>query len=134
VFWALKFSAPGPGALGATATAGAALALDPLADAAANSVQIARLLGGGGAGAPSAPALVAAPAAASRFGLVGVVAGGRGSVALITTDGKAAKPYRVGAAVDTGLLLQSVTARAVKLGPSMDTPATVTLELPVGKK
>jgi general secretion pathway protein C len=71
------------------------------------------------------------PSAASRFKLVGVIAQGsqRGS-ALIAVDGEAAKPFRVGERVTDGMLLQSVTARAVTLAPEMADNQSVTLELP----
>lgn len=99
----------------------------PQADAGA----IARLLG--------AQAAVAAPApvvnASSRFSLAGVIADqARGVAALIAVDGKPPKPYRIGAQVDTGLVLQSVGRRGATLAPSLDGPAAVTLELPLPKK
>ena len=72
---------------------------------------------------------VAAPALASRFQLVGVIAGGpTQGAALIAVDGKPAKPFRVGAPVAEGLVLQSVQGRRVALGPGGDAAATLTLE------
>ncbi len=74
----------------------AAQAPEPVAP---DAQALARLLGAG----PVAPA--AAPAAASRFALEGVLAGtasGHGA-ALIAVDGKPPKPYRVGAEVEPGL-------------------------------
>ena len=77
---------------------------------------------------------VAAPSLASRFQLMGVLAGGpNAGAALIAVDGKAAKPFRVGAAVGDGLLLQSVQGRSVSLGASMDGPQTLALDLPAKK-
>jgi general secretion pathway protein C len=80
----------------------------------------------------STPA-AAAPVASvsSRFQLLGVVADsdGRGA-ALIAVDGKPPKPYRVGAAVDENLVLQSVAPRRATLAASTSAPAAVTLELP----
>jgi general secretion pathway protein C len=82
------------------------------------------------------PALAAAaglPAVslASRFALVGVVAErSRRGAALIAVDGKPARPYRVGAAIDQGVLLQSVEGRRAVLSASVGGPALVTLELP----
>ena len=77
---------------------------------------------------------VAAPALASRFQLVGVIAGGpTQGAALIAVDGKPAKPFRVGAPVAEGLVLQSVQGRRVALGPGGDAAATLTLELPARK-
>jgi general secretion pathway protein C len=94
----------------------------------------------------SAPALVSAPTksttptnviastvvntpASSRFALHGVLYQGRGGVALIATDGKPAKHYRVGAEVESGLVLQAVARRSATLGPAGG-EAAFTLELP----
>jgi general secretion pathway protein C len=77
---------------------------------------------------------VAAPALASRFQLVGVIAGGpTQGAALIAVDGKPAKPFRVGAPVAEGLVLQSVQGRRVTLGAGGDAAATLMLELPARK-
>lgn len=59
----------------------------------------------------------------SRFKLIGVVAAPSAqavakSLALIAVDGKPARAFRVGAAVDGDLVLQAVSARGVELGPS----------------
>jgi general secretion pathway protein C len=133
VYWALKWPA-------STATAPAAVAAqeapapDPLA--------LARALGAGGVGhagaaAPPAPAVISA---ASRMALVGVVAhGARGGttdtgVALISVDGKPARPYRVGAIVQDSLLLQSVGPRSAQLATDLQAPVSLTLELPQAKK
>ncbi len=77
-----------------------------------------------------------APAApeSSRFQLLGVVAASPSAaraqgVALIAVDGKIARAYRVGARVDGDLVLQSVRAREVQLGPR-GSAALVSLELP----
>ncbi len=78
------------------------------------------------------PAQAAAAAADPRFRLVGVVAarGERaGGVALIATDDKPARAYRVGAAVDGELVLQAVHARGAELGAPGEA-AQVALELP----
>lgn len=81
-----------------------------------------------------AAGLVAAPALASRFQLVGVIAGGpTQGAALIAVDGKPAKPFRVGAPVAEGLVLQSVQGRRVTLGAGGDAAATLTLELSARK-
>lgn len=89
---------------------------------------VARALG---ARAP-APAEVAAPApAVSRYSLQGVVdQPGASGAALIALDGQPPRPYRVGASLDGGLVLQSVGRRSVKLGVSADGPTTVELEVP----
>ncbi len=77
---------------------------------------------------------VAAPALASRFQLVGVLAGGPSQgAALIAVDGKPAKPYRLGAPVAEGWVLQSVQGRRANLGLGADAAATLTLELPARK-
>ena len=71
------------------------------------------------------------PSAATRYALVGVVAThGRGA-ALISIDGQAAKPIRVGGRVDETLVLQSVTARRAVLAGSDSGSALITLELPL---
>lgn len=93
----------------------------------------ARVLGRDAPPQASAAALPSTPADA-RFKLLGVVApraagGGVEGVALIATDGKPAKAYRVGAAVDGELVLQSVRVRAASLGPRGQ-PAQVELQLP----
>lgn len=124
VFWALRLWST-PIATPAHATvAGVAGAMqgDP-----------ARVLGRDAPAQASGAVLPAAPADA-RFKLLGVVAprapgGGVEGVALIATDGKPAKAYRVGAAVDGDLVLQSVRTRAASLGPR-DQPAQFELQLP----
>ena len=84
-------------------------------------------------GAVSAPS-TAAPSTDSRFQLLGVVAGDAAQgAALLVVDGKPAKPYRVGAQVADGWVLQSVQGRRVSLGASIDGPETLRLELPAKK-
>ncbi|MDD2712511.1 MAG: general secretion pathway protein C [Simplicispira sp.] len=119
VYWGLRLSVPAPGLpLPAVATA------VPAPDAQA----VARLLG---AVAEQAPVATVA-AVASRFVLVGVLAGqsSGGGAALIAIDGQPAKPYRVGAQVDAGLVLQAIGPRQARLGAVLRGPSTVTLELP----
>ncbi|WP_284429855.1 general secretion pathway protein C [Acidovorax sp. SUPP950] len=118
VYWGLRLSAR-PAGPGVAAAAPAPLAPDAQA--------LARLLGAGPA-APSAPA-VREP---SRFALVGVLAGtsSGGGAALIAVDNQPAKPFRVGATVAEGLVLQALGRRQARLGPSHDGAATVTLEIP----
>ena len=97
---------------------------------------LVRLLGGAGANAAQAP-VTQAPVtqAPSRFVLTGVVADrAQSGAALIALDGQASKPYRVGASVADGLVLQSVTARRAVLAPALSAPAALTLEMkPLGK-
>jgi general secretion pathway protein C len=118
VFWGLKLFAPGPGPV----VAPVAWAEPAAVDAAA----VARLLG-----APQgAPVAVAAAAVPSRYALQGVLAGRQsGGAALIAVDGKPARPVRVGAVVEEGLVLQSVQGRKALLGADRQGPATVTLEM-----
>jgi general secretion pathway protein C len=86
--------------------------------------------------AVAAPAAGPAPAVplATRFSLLGVVsdAGGQGA-ALISVDGRPAKPFRVGSQVDEGIVLQSVQGRSAVLAASRIGPPLATLELPSKK-
>ena len=88
-----------------------------------------------GAEAPAGvPAAAPQVAADPRFRLIGVVAprgadAGPVGVALIATDGKPPKAYRVGAPVDGDLVLLSVRARGASLGPAGQ-EAQVDLQLP----
>ena len=123
VFWGMRLSAPASG------TPAPVVLATP---AAPDALALARLLGA----APSAPgAAPAAPVASlsSRFALIGVLSGRRsgGGAALIAVDGKPAKPFRVGAEVDQGLVLQTLGPRQAQLGGSLDGPATLTLDMPL---
>jgi general secretion pathway protein C len=94
--------------------------------------ELARLLGADPVAPPEAKA--AAPVPDVRLTLVGVVSPGgsrhaREGLALISVDGKPARTYRVGAAVDGDRVLQSVSLRGATLGPSGG-PAQVSLSLP----
>ncbi len=95
---------------------------------------LTRLLG---ASPVATVAAVAAPPQASRFRLHGVMApkaqpaakaSGQG-VALISMDGKPPRAYEVGARLDTGLVLQSVSLRGAAIGPA-EGGASVSLEIP----
>lgn len=124
VYWGLKLPAASGTLVSAPVAAGPAVQADPAA--------VARLLGA--VAAPGA-ATVAVPAQSARFALVGVVsARSKGGAALIAVDGKPAKPYRVGAQIEDGLVLQSVAPRRATLGPSADGPAAFTLEMPLPKR
>lgn len=102
----------------------AAVSPPPVVDAAL----LARALGAVPAAAPMAEV---APPAASRYLLQGVVAAGteRGA-ALIAVDGQPARPFGLGAEVAGGLVLQGVSARQVRLGPAMQGPSSITLDMP----
>ena len=92
---------------------------------------LARVLGGGLV-APAAQAEPVASVAASRLTLVGVVATSKqAGTALISVDGKPARPYRVGAKVEEGLILQSVGPRRASLAASVNGPPSMTIELPL---
>lgn len=103
----------------------------PLQAAAApvtNPQLVARMLGA----KEASPAVQAS--LASRFSLQGVVAGGpTGGAALIAVDGKPARPFAVGTAVDDGLVLKSATGRAVALAETRNGPTLLTLEMPLLK-
>ena len=120
-FWLLKWSAP-------AATSPAPSAALSFSRATQTDPQVlARLLGGG---QKSVVTLV--ESAASRFKLMGVVASrSHGGYALISVDGKPARPYQVGAAINESLVLKSVATRSAALAASADGPASITLDLPV---
>ena len=121
VTWGLRWSATGANPSNATAAAQALPEVD--VSAAARSL-----------GAAPVQAAAAAPTLASRFQLQGVMSGGPDAgAALIAVDGKTAKPFRVGAVLADGLVLQSAQGRRVTIGASMDGPQTMVLELPAKK-
>ncbi len=118
-YWVLQFwgrSAVTPVVTVATAPAPP----DPMA--------VARTLGAVPVAAVGASPMPAAPA---RYVLLGVVATGtENGAALIAVDSQPPRPYRVGAVLDGGLVLQAVTRRTVRLGPSLDAPASMELSVP----
>jgi len=122
VYWGLKLSNAGSTAV-AQPVARAPAPADPAA--------VARLLGASPMAAQAAPVA----SLASRFVLMGVVASSdRQGTALIAIDGKPAKPFRVGAAVDEGLVLQAVERRRAVLAARVDGPPALALELPPIRK
>jgi general secretion pathway protein C len=122
VYWGTKLSSR-PG--------GPAVPLAARTPPPADPQAVARLLGSN----PVAQAAAPVASLASRFVLVGVVASrGNNGTALIAVDGKAAKPFRVGAPVDEGYVLQAVEGRRAMLGANMDAPPALTLELPLPRK
>ncbi len=122
VYWAMRLLAvPAP----------LPVSVQPVSMAGAIRGDIARLFV-----SPAAPAAAPVePALASRFKLVGVLAPkdaerGRGQgIALIAIDGKPARPYRVGAALDDHLVLLAVATRGATLGPPSG-PPVLQLEVP----
>ncbi|MFM2036188.1 MAG: hypothetical protein RL459_1453 [Pseudomonadota bacterium] len=119
-YWALKITG-GSFALPAAPKVAAATVAD------ADPQALAQALGAGSR--PSAAPL--APALASRFVLLGVLAGrSSAGAALIAVDGKLAKPYRVGAELESGLVVQSVQGRRAVLASDLSSPSVLTLELP----
>ena len=88
---------------------------------------LARALGGG-----ISPTTQAAPAlSASNLILQGVIAHGtQRGVALIAVNGKPAKPFVVGAAVDADWVLQSLSTRSATLKNAAGTAGERVLELP----
>jgi len=97
------------------------------------AADVSRVLGVDPPRAAPVEAAEAAPPPDTRFTLLGVVAprpaGSRGGVALIAVDGGTPKAFRVGSAIDSDTVLQSVHARGAALGPR-NGPARVSLELP----
>lgn len=124
MFWALRLGTSSPAAPLHTVAVGAAAA--PRGD-------LTRLFGAAPVREAGAAAVVVESPLSSRFRLLGVAAprqgGDRNGLALIAVDGKPARSYAVGAAVDGELVLQSVHARGAKLGARGATPQ-VTLDLP----
>lgn len=121
-YWGFRLSAPA-GTAGPMVLAAAAVAPDAAA--------IARLLGG-----TVEPPKTIEPtpvATVGRLVLVGVLVGqsSGGGAALIAVDGQAAKPFRVGAQVADGLVLQALAPRQARLGASAQGPATLTLDMPL---
>ena len=122
-YWGLKLGTPSPQGVVAPVAAGQALQADPNL--------VAKALG---AIKFEASAAQQAPVS-SRFVLQGVVSDARRhGVALISVDGKPARPVRVGGKVEEGLVLQTVESRRASLGAALDVPAQFTLELPALKK
>lgn len=120
VFWGLRLAAPADAMMPPPVATAPAASIDPAA--------VARMLGVIAAQTDVA----AAPDAASRFSLLGVVADtAQNGAALIAVDGKPARPYRVGSMLADGYVLQSVGTRSAALGASADGPTALTLQLPV---
>ena len=81
-----------------------------------------------------APVQSASASLASRFVLVGVMDGGPlQGVALISVDGKPAKPYRLGQAVSEGSVVVGTGPKKAELGPQLGVASSLVLELPIKK-
>jgi general secretion pathway protein C len=120
VFWIMRWP---------TRDSGPALPLPEVRDElpAANASVVARLLGHGDAAVEA----MAAPDAASRFRLTGIIASGKGrGVALVAIDGKPPKPYHEGSKLEEGWMLQSVEPRRIALAADAKAPVGLRLELP----
>lgn len=118
VFWGLRLAAPAD-AVAPPAVVKSQAEPDPAA--------VAQMLGA----VSNQPTAAATPEAASRFSLLGVIADeGQRGAALIAVDGKPARPFKVGAKVAEGFILQSVTTRAAALGPSVGGEPALKLQLP----
>ena len=124
VFWVLKTSGKPLQLNTPAAASGTSTVIDPVA--------LSRALGGGRTPvASSAPSI----SLSARFSMVGVVADSQsGGAALIAVDGAPPRPYRVGATVADGLVLQSVKGRVAALAAQRDGPVVLTLELPPLKR
>ena len=105
-----------------------------MGDVAVSGGDLSRLLGA----PPTADAapVAAAPEAASRFRLLGIMAPKQArantegaGVALIAVDGKPPRAYPVGAHLDGDLVLQSVSLRTVSIASTQGSPPVV-LEIP----
>ncbi len=117
-YWALKVVTGSQAPRDLPVAAAPQAATDPAA--------VGRLLG-----AVAQPTAVQQVNVASRFSLLGVIAGlPGGGAALIAVDGQPAKPFRVGSPVDQNLFVQSAVGRQVKLAASQNDPAAIVLELP----
>lgn len=123
VFWTLRLSGMGTPLPDGART----VALDP-----SSRGDVVRLLAGPSSAAD--PQVLAPSPAASRFKLLGAMAGANdrsasAGLALLSIDGKPARAVRVGAVVEGDWVLQRVTATRVEIGARDTTPAVV-LDLP----
>jgi general secretion pathway protein C len=130
VYWGLQWSSLGGGA--------AVAAVDSPQQWTAQTSAVEKALGGLGqapgldSGAPSAPLL------ATRFVLIGVVAGtSQAGAALIGVDGKPPRPFEVGARLADDWVLKSVQGRRAVLArngaeanPADGLPAQLVLDMP----
>lgn len=121
-WWSLKFV----GTRGPTLSATAPLAPIPGSEQA----DLTKVFGSPIASSNASGAIPAAINPATRFSLIGVVANRASSgVALISVDGKAARPYRVGSQIEEIYELKSVAARSAVVQEAKAAGATFTIEL-----
>ena len=122
-YWVFRFTEANTAPVAVPTVASAAPVSDP--------ADLAKVFG-------PALAIAAAPAASlpkaidpsTRFMLLGVVADRANvGVALISVEGKVARPYRVGSPVDETYLLKSVALRSATLAPLSQGGGAFTLEL-----
>lgn len=119
-FWGLRLLVRGPTVPAYAVSAGEAVVA---------SGDLSRLLG---APPVTESAVAPSPQISSRFRLAGVMAPrppATQGIALIAVDGNLPRAFHVGANVDEGLVLQSVSLRTAAIGPVQGNAAVV-LELP----
>lgn len=117
-YWALKFVTVKP------FNAAAAAATPPIV---VDSLAVAKLLGATNSIAEKA---IITPAS-SNYALFGLAVTSAGTgVALIATDGKPAKPYRIGSQVADDWVLKSVSRTEAILATAVNAPDGMKLELP----
>ena len=124
--WSMRFVGAAPSASAPATVSVAAPASEP--------GNVARIFGPAiekPAAVASAP-IVVDPS--TRFALVGVVANRSSTgVALLSVDGKPARPYRVGSTVDDGFTLKSVSVRSAAIeAPGNSATFTVNLSTAPG--
>ena len=124
-YWVLQFQGAAPTAAAPAPPPALALAAEP--------ADVAKVFGPAietKAPEPVAVAVVVDPS--TRFSLSGVVASrAQRGVALLSVEGKPARPYRVGASIENAYTLKSVTARsAVLVEKASGTTFTVALAAP----
>ncbi|MEO8857084.1 MAG: type II secretion system protein N [Burkholderiaceae bacterium] len=123
-WWSLKFAGPGSTALNVPTVAALAPGSDPS--------DLARVFGPSIVNAPTAvaDAPAVAPDPGVRMALMGVVANrAKTGVALISVDGKPARPYRVGSQIEDSYRLKSVATRSAVIEPWSPPGPEFTLEL-----
>jgi len=126
-YWGLRLSALPHERANTTATA---LPTEPLT---IDAKSLARLLGGSQNTAVASPT-TAPPAPSNRLVLQGILAGTQSSsgAALIAINGQPAKPYRIGAEITPGLVLQSLERKQARLGTTVQGKAVLVLD--IGRK